>query len=192
VGVLGDSKSLSTETNDWGAQLIPILNAANNAAGIYFVEDTPRNWAVGSSTIAIAESSIDSWLLSHTVNARNDHNIFFLNWGINEIENGGIVEANWKASYLYVIDAIRTKYANAEIYITKPWGRGYTADCNTLAGYIDAIVAARSTFCHVGDDERTWLEGGDDGATNTRDGIHYSDVAGQTAKVTAIRAVLGY
>jgi hypothetical protein len=40
-------------------------------------------------------------------------------------------------------------------------------------------------------DERVWLEGGDDGATMTTDGVHYSS-AGQTACAAAWQTVLGY
>jgi lysophospholipase L1-like esterase len=53
----------------------------------------------------------------------------------------------------------------------RAWRRDLDAECNTLAGWIDDIVALRSD-CHVGPDERVFLENGDDGATYTGDGTH--------------------
>jgi hypothetical protein len=99
-------------------------------------------------------------------------------------------EATWKANYLYIVDAMNVKWPNAIIYIAKVWGRTETADCNTLAGWIDDIVASRA-FLRVGHDERGWLEGGDDGVTMTTDGIHYS-VAGNAECAAQWQSVMGY
>jgi len=190
--VLGDSKSLDTYDPEWGALVIAGLNTDHNASGRYYAENSPRNWAVGSTKITDAESSIDGWLTSHTVATQDDNWVFFLNWGTNDVQIV-LTEADWKASYKYVIDALLVKYPRATIYLTKPWRRGETADCNTIAGWIDGIVADYSGNVLVGDDERIWFENGDDGATYSRlnDGVHYND-AGMVAKAAAIRAVLGY
>ena len=187
MGVLGDSKS--TTAYSWGTSLIATMNTANNPSGVYFAEDAPRNWAVNGMTIPLAESSIASWLASHASYARNDFNIFLIDLGVNW--SVAPTESEWKASYKNIIDAILAKYSGAKVYLTKPWKRGWTTWPNTLAGWIDDIVADYSGNVLVGDDERTWLEGGDDGATNTSDGIHYS-TAGGIAKVAATRTALGY
>ena len=76
------------------------------------------------------------------------------------------------------------------VYITKPWKRGFDSTADTYAGWVDEVIAARP-FARAGDDERVWLKGADDGATNTTDGIHYN-TAGETAKAAQMKTVLGY
>lgn len=117
----------------------------------------------------------------------NNHVAALLNIGAND---ASAAEAAWKANVNSVLDAIHAKFPTALVYITKPWRRDAVAAMNTLAGWIDTVVAGRA-FARAGDDERTWMEGGDNGATNTTDGIHYS-VAGQTAAAAQKQAILGY
>lgn len=100
-------------------------------------------------------------------------------------------QTTWQNNYLSIIDAIHTTYPNAKIYISKVWRRTFNTECDTLAGWIDNIVAARSAFVFVADDERGWMKGADDGATMTTDGVHYS-AAGETEKVNQMKTVLGY
>ncbi len=66
-------------------------------------------------------------------------------------------EATWKANTLYNIDAVHTKWPNALVFVAKPMRSGYTTECNTLAGWVDDVVAARSAWARVGIDERPWL-----------------------------------
>ena len=172
--------------------MLATLNAAGVATRNVFAEDTPRNWAVGGYKLSTLKSSFDAFMLEHAgkASATGDKFVFFINVGANDV-SGVIVEATWKTNYHYIIDAILTEYPTGKIYITKPWRRGYAASCNTLAGWIDDVVALYSGNVLVGDDERVWLENGDDGATMTTDGIHYS-TAGQTEKAAQMKTVLGY
>lgn len=198
--MLGDSKSLDSYDPEWGADLITALNVDHNASGVYFRENTPRTWAVGGTRITNAESSIDAWILEHAADARDNNWIFFLNWGANDVQLA-IVEADWKASYKYVIDALLTKWPTGKIFITKPGRRDYAVECTALAAYIDDMVTDYGVSdpgqVYVGDDEQIWFENGDDYTTLSRlnDGVHYND-AGMAAKVVAQRvrvlAVLGY
>lgn len=110
------------------------------------------------------------------------------NIGVNDFVAG--THAQWVADVEYVADAVHARWPAAIFYITKPWKSGFDSTADTYAGWVDEIVAAR-TFARVGDDERVWLKGADNGATNTTDGIHYS-AAGETAAVTAKKTVLGY
>ncbi len=112
-----------------------------------------------------------------------------LNWGVN-YDDATADEATWKANYLAIIDKVHAKAPLAAVYLMRPWKVGYDARAAVLHGWIDDIVAARA-FTYVGPDEAVWLEGGDDGATNTADGIHYS-AAGQTACAAQWATVLGY
>lgn len=113
-----------------------------------------------------------------------------LNWGVNEMA-GLPAEATWESYYYTILDAIHAKWPNTKCYIMRPWKVGYDAQAATLNGWITTIVAARSTFAYVGPDEAVWLKAGDNGATNTSDGVHYS-TAGHAAAVTAWLTVLGY
>jgi hypothetical protein len=189
VGVLGDSRTYIL-LNTWGSTLISDLNT-DHVGDMIFTEENPRNWAVGGTDIIEAAAAIDGWLINHTINPIKDKNIFLINFGI--ITAIGETEANFKSSYLYIIDAIKVKFPDAKIYLTYPWST--VAQVGTrpalVKPWIADIIAARSTFVFEGDDENVWLEGGDDGATNTSDGCHYN-AAGQAAKIVAVRAVLGY
>jgi hypothetical protein len=167
---------------------VAALNA-DYLGSMIVTEDNPRNWAVGGTDIAEAATAIDGWLAGHTLNPNKDRNVFLINLGI--LVSAGETETSFKTNYLYIIDAIVAKYPNAQIYLSRPWSSAQPARCNIMAGWIADIVSSRSTNALLGDDERVWLEGGDNGATNTYDGLHYS-AAGHAAKVVAVRAVLGY
>jgi hypothetical protein len=69
-------------------------------------------------------------------------------------------------------------------------GNSFFLQADEFAGWIDTLIVARA-YVRAGPDERVWLKGQDDGATNTTDGVHYS-AAGQTACAGKWRALLGY
>jgi len=195
MGFVGDSKTAVVNGSPWVESLIANMNTDyNSSPGVYFEEDAPRNWAVGGYASVDLASHIDAWLLTHTVKSYADHNVFLLNVGSGDLVVG-TAEADFKTAALYVIDAIKVQYPNAVCFVDKTWRRGYDAAALTMAGWVDDIVAARSTFCYVGADENDWVKGVDDGATMSYDGAHYSE-AGMTGKEVAIRArllaVLGY
>jgi hypothetical protein len=185
VGIVGDSKSTSTAGTAWPQLLLAALNTATNADLEYWEEESPRNMASSGATVASRKSSIDSELAEHTETVTD----ILLDLGVNDL-SAMPLEAAWKADMLYIIDAIATKWPSVRIYVCKPWCRGYTTEANTMAGWIDDIVALRSTNCKAGHDERTWLEGGDDGATMTVDGKHYSTPAGQNEAASQWQTLL--
>lgn len=55
---------------------------------------------------------------------------------------------------------------------------------------LPSVLSTRSSWAHPGIDERLILEGGDDGATFTADGVHPTD-AGYELEATAWLSVLG-
>lgn len=99
-----------------------------------------------------------------------------INIGSNDLA-GALVQSTIQANFLNIIDLTHAKYPSAPIYIAKPWRRGFNANANTFAGYIDNVMALRS-FVKSGPNEIIWMENGDDGATYSSDGIHYN-AAGQ-------------
>ena len=113
------------------------------------------------------------------------------NLGVNDWGGGLPDENTWKTGYQYIIDACVVKWPSAKIYIVKPWNRGYTASATTMAGWIDALIAANPGVVFAGHNEAVWLEGGDNGVTMTADGTHYS-AAGNTEAINQWMTVLGY
>jgi lysophospholipase L1-like esterase len=122
--------------------------------------------------------------------ARGDVGDVIINLGVNDIKVTMPVEATWKTNFLTVLDEVHARHPYARVYLMRPWKRGYSAQADTMAGWIDDIVASRS-FLHLGPDERVWMEGGDDGATMTTDGLHYS-AAGYAECAAQWQTVLGY
>lgn len=130
----------------------------------------PSVIARGGYTVAGMKALVDADLAATTPSTTVGRIAF--NLGANET-NSMPTQAQWLADTRYVLDAFATKWPGVQVYLMRPWVRGHLSDCNTLAGWIDQVVSSRA-FAHLGPDERIWLEGGDDGATMTADGIHYS------------------
>jgi hypothetical protein len=167
-------------TGEWPVDMLRQLNTAYPYPfHVNFTEENPRNWAVSGTTIADAASGIDGWLTGHTLMPNKDMNVFLINWGV--IRDLDETEANFKSRYLYVIDAIKTKFPNAIFFLTYPWSGNVGTRPATIHPWIADVAAARSAYVFIGDDEAIWLEGGDNGATNTTDKTHYN-AAGHVAK----------
>jgi hypothetical protein len=184
---LGDSKSIVS--TKWPTILLSSINALDNPSKVW-EENIPRGWAVGGRTVALAKAAIDADIASHTVNADVERNVFLVNLGANDVAYIP-TKSQWKSDYQYIIDAIVAKWANAEIFIAKAWRRNYAANCDSLASWVDELIAENPTTCFSGHDERTWLEGGDDGATMTTDGIHYTST-GSAECARQWKTILGY
>lgn len=76
-------------------------------------------------------------------------------------------QATWESDTAYILDAMHVKWPAAKIYLTRCWRGGYATECNTLATWQDNVLATRSGWAFIGDDERVWMENGDNGATYT-------------------------
>ena len=177
---LGDSK---TASGQWQPTLLNELHRVSGERWDWY------NGGVSGATVASASASIAT-ILSVIPNTSDPHVDVLCNWGANDV--GALpAEATWKANYLAIIDAIVAKWPQAKVRLSRPWRRNYGSQCNTIAGWIADIVAARPGVASIGDDERAWLEHGDDGATRTSDGIHYND-AGNPEKAAQALATTGY
>jgi lysophospholipase L1-like esterase len=166
----GDSK---TEAGQYQTALTQLANVS----GV--------NLGVGARTAATGATEIAAELATLTY---TPDKILF-NLGANDVA-ALPAEATWKADMGTILDAMNAKWPSAQIYIMRPWKRDEAADCNSLATWIGDIVTARSTYCHLGPDERVFLEGGDDGATYTADGIH-PNAAGYTLTANQWISVAG-
>jgi len=176
--VLGDSKSTSTGYPD---DLVVLANATN---GVFCTSAYPA-LDVGGYTLSNAKSVIDANLAT-----RFDNPTWaLLNYGANDV-TALPTEAQWKSDLTYILDALHVKYPSMQVYIMRPWKRSEATDCNSLATWISDVVATRSSFAHLGPDERVFLENGDDGVTYTSDGIH-PNAAGYALTAAEWKTVLG-
>ena len=176
---LGDSKTVATYPNSWGATLTSALNVATSPTADW----TRTDIAVSGQTAEWFADNIASVL--SPVTTGQSHVLF--NMGVNSF---GAAEADYKADVLTIADAIHARWPAAVIYMMRPWKRGFDATADTHAGWINDLVASR-TFIELGPDERSWLKGADDGVTMTTDGIHYS-AAGQAECADQWQTTLGY
>lgn len=190
MGVLGDSQTASTLYGNWPSDLVGGLNT-DYADTMKF---TPENPVLAHSGYDIGEAAaaIDADLASHSFSSDVHQYIFFINYGIVRADDE--TEANFKSNYQYVIDALQAKFPGCIIFLTYPAAGTVPTRHAIIEPWIDTLIAGE-TNVYAGDDESVWLEGGDDFATNTYDGVHYS-AAGHAAKVIALRArtlaVLGW
>jgi hypothetical protein len=174
----GDSKSL-VNTN-WPLNLTTTLGSITGQHWHYVTN------ALGGQTVVQRAAQVDADITRY---AGGTVKHVLVNLGVNGL--GSIAEADWKTAYAYILDAYHTAYPRATVWCTKPWMRDGDADCVTMAGWIDDVLVARSTWASVGDNEAAWMKGGDNGVTMTSDGIH-PNATGQAEKVVQVLTELGY
>jgi hypothetical protein len=188
--LLGDSKTVATPYASgpaWWERLVQSL--VLSVSNVPWVGWRDYNGGVGGQTVATGLAALDAKLATWPADDAGSYKAVLLNWGVN---TGDLVadETTWKADYLSIIDKVHAKAPLANVYVMRPWRRGYDARMAVEHGWIDDIVAARA-FTYVGPDEAVWLKGADDGATMTSDGVHYS-TAGNAECAAQWQTVLGY
>jgi len=155
----GDSK---TALHQWQPGLITALGTS--------CWESPTFIAYLGTTVSYMAAHIDAILAK----ASGTPAYILCDIGVVECESTLPAKATWEANYQYIIDAFHVKWPAARIYLAKPWGQGCDANCATLAGWIDDLVAASPMVVHAGHDEQIWLAAADNGATMTTDRFHYS------------------
>lgn len=144
----------------------------------------PR-YAGGGWTTQNVKDGIDSALSTRNFTPQ----YALINLGANDVNsNPGEV---WKTNTAYIVDAIKTKWPNIQVYLTKVWRRNTGSQAVNIAyinNFIDELVSERD-WLHVGVNEANILEGGDDGITYTSDGVH-PNAAGCELEATAWRTTL--
>lgn len=159
------------------------------------VSPTQGNWtslSAGASGSTVNAYSVNVATHLAGLNPPDQPIHVLINLGVNDMLGGLGAQATFEANYLTIVDAVHTKWPQSKIWLSRPWARNELTDANTVATWLANVAAARSGYTFVGDDERVWLENGDDGATRTTDGIHYSTPAGMNAKAAATKTALGY
>lgn len=187
VLAFGDSKTGGSGDVSNGTGFVPyLLDSILSTTGKMWHE-RPQRLAGGGYTIALWRDAIDAQLLLSQYTGTPNYILW--NLGANDV--GALpLEAAWKADAQYIIDAFHARWPSAHIYFMRPWRRSYLTECNTVAGWYGDLVTSNSTFCHLGPDERVFLEGGDDGATYTGDGTHPNH-AGYLLTAAQWKTILG-
>lgn len=162
---VGDSK---TGGDDWVQLLIDGITAATGDT----YEERPLRYGIGGyDTVQMA-----AYLLPRLPLEPHTASVVTINLGTNDAARA-ITESAWKAAMISIIDCIHAKWPLAQIFMAQPWRRSYPTYMDTLAGWVADMIALYPTFVRLGPDERVWVENGDDGATMTYDGIHYTEIA---------------
>lgn len=171
----GDSK---TATDGWQ----PGLDIAANAAG-----ETMWLKHLNQAVSAYTAAQLKTYLDTNLPLAGYGVEKVLLNIGVNDL-TAGTIEATFKTAYLGCLDAFNARWPSAKVYCTRVWARTY--DETNINAWIGDCVALRPSFANLGDDESIWLEGGDNGATMTTDGIHYSAAGNAEAIVQKLPFLL--
>jgi len=166
VFFVGDSKTAGNiNTTDMSAETLWYLSDRDRGR---FWENPIRMATSGANT--------QGWynvITSELASRSGDPKYCIYNLGANDVTSMP-TESNWKLYTTTILDAIHTKWPNCQIYMMKVWRITYNTECDTLAGWLDDVVASRSSFVNFVSncDERVFLKNGDDGATYTVDGVH--------------------
>lgn len=176
IMTVGDSKC-QTDTPGWQPYLLTSLGAGWAEPLRY-----ARSGGTTASILALQAASIERMPVTP--------GYVLVNVGANDLPSLP-VEATWKTNMGALLDQLHAKWPGAKIYSAKAWARTRDANAATLAGWMDTVLSTRSAWAFVGPDESIVIKGADDGATNSSDGIHYSNPAGNTAIAAAWKNAMG-
>jgi lysophospholipase L1-like esterase len=101
-------------------------------------------------------------------------------------------QATYESNLGQILDALHTKWSDARILVARYWSNTRTSGQLALFNdtYIPNVLASRP-WAAVGMDERTFLPGADNGATNTADGVH-PNRTGYILTAAAWQTSMGY
>lgn len=179
----GDSKTYRNEWQPALSRLVPSLQfgpAAIAGMGVLARSGTPI-----TDMATTIDADLAAMVTTYSCRGALEYVL------VSEIPYAGYDGPAYQAALEQVLDALHTKYAASTVYVSRTWRVGFDAEADDWATRIGVVVAARSAFAELGDDERVWLKGADNGATMTSDGTHYS-AAGITEKANQMKTVMGY
>lgn len=177
--VNGDSKSVA---GTWDYAFQDLAQAATGNRWTLVA-----NLATGGDDVYEANATLDAELAA--VGGTLEPEIIMINFGANDCK-AAQDEVTWKAALATQIETYHAKWANALVYVMRPWRRDeVVTGLDDFATWIAAVVAGYE-YASVGPDERDFLENGDDGATYTVDGTH-PNAAGYALTANEWLAVVG-
>lgn len=146
--------------------------------------EAPGRFQIDGSSV----DTMDTYVAANLDDEVEEPTYILFNLGVNDMATA---EGAFKASCRSIFTAFYAKWTNAKIYVMRVWRQGFDAECATLNGWLDDLIAEQS-YIYTGPDESVWLENGDDGATYTTDGIHYTNPGGCQLAADQWRAAIGY
>lgn len=177
--MIGDSKT-NISNNSWGETLRANISTATGTTWTALVD------GFDGATVANWRTVIDAHIASANITPAH----VLINLGVNDFNAGLPNQTTWQNDYIWLIDRMHYYWPHALIHITTPWKLNFDASSDTLAGWIQNVITARSTFTVPLDDERVWFK--PNHATYSSDGVHYFLPAGQTAGAAAKQSAMGY
>lgn len=184
---MGDSK---TADSGLSFQNALISSLQTQLPGLFLY---PPQRATGGFKVADLDASADAWVNTYATPVDKNLAVQYvlINIGINDI-TAGTSQASFEASLGSLLDKVHAGFQNAKLYVALVWGRNHDAACDAMDNtWIPNVLSSRSSFAFVGFDERATLKGGDNGVTNTLDGVH-PNATGYSAMAVAWKAALGF
>lgn len=181
---IGDSKTLGETCcngiNGYRNTLATSLAATGHWQSVGFTG------ALGQSggTTATVGSQVPGFLAVQTLQPE----WALVNLGSNDvgkIHDGTLTSTTWLTSMGTLLDAIHTRWPTTKVRISRVYHTTYPTECNTIAGWMDTVVASRSAWAAVGPDERVFLPG------HVSDVTH-PDSSGYVLTAAAWQTVMGY
>lgn len=133
------------------------------------MNDTYVNGQDGA-TVVVVDAGISSWLAGIPAQVHLPGWVL-LELGVNDM-TASTTEAAYKTALGHMLDTLHAAWPDAQFRVGYPWKQGFDAQSDTMAGWIDNVLASRASYSATGPDERAFLKGADDGSSNTFDGIH--------------------
>lgn len=181
---IGDSKTLGETCcngiNGYRNTLVTNLTATGNWPSVGFTG------ALGQSggTTATVNGLVPAFLASQTLQPQ----WALVNLGSNDvpkIHDGTLTSSAWLASMGTLLDAIHARWPSTQVRLMRVYHTTYPTECDTIAGWMDTVVASRSAWAAVGPDERVFLPG------HVSDVTH-PDSTGYGLTASAWQTVMGY
>lgn len=166
--MIGDSKAALA--NGQGIYRGIVCQGLRDATGQLWV-DKPCEYGIGGYTLSDAATYVATNVPGETETPE----VILINLGANDLDDGFGAgdEATYKGYLTTIFDTLIAKWPSASIYIMKVWRRSQPTTTALLNGWIDDLISIYDEV-FAGPDETVWMEGGDDGATMSSDGVHYS------------------
>lgn len=181
VGVIGDSKTLGEACCVSTQGYRSLLMGLNASLRIPYIN------ATNGITVAGTRAGIDANLAAYPGMPLD---FVLVNLGANDAQTMP-TQAAFEADLGYILDAVHVKWPAARVLVMRVWRRNQVANSNTIAGWIANALSGRSAWASAGPDERVFLEGGDNGATNMSDDAH-PNASGYALTAAQWYAVMGY
>lgn len=146
----------------------------------------PTQLAQSGWTVQSLSQNVQTWLNAATVVL----SFVLINIGANDTATS---QANFELYLADVLDKVHAKWPSTTILVWKIWRRDAEAQMNLIDDtYIPNVLASRPWATSPSElDERIYLKGSDNGASETTDGIHPTTLGFQLWAAAA-KAAMGY